>query len=80
MKAVLHIVILEYTLYSKLPCCIHFIHWCRDPGIENRDSIALKYVLNEIVVNAWVTCPLSEKKKLKNLRKFRDGYRQFVKG
>ena len=48
----LYIVILEYSLYSKLLCCIHFIHWCRDPGIENRDSIAVKNALNEIVVNA----------------------------
>ena len=26
MKAVLYIVILEYSLYSKLSCCIRFIH------------------------------------------------------
>ena len=55
--------------------------WCRDPGIENRDSTALKNVLNEIVVNSsWkhVGDMSSEKKKLKNLRKFRDGHRKFV--
>ena len=27
MKAVLYIVILEYSLYSKLSCCIRFIHY-----------------------------------------------------
>ena len=61
--------------------------WRRDPGTENRDSTALKNVLNEIVVKApgagstWVTCrdmSQSEKKKLKNLRKFRDGHPKFV--
>ena len=56
--------------------------WCRDPGIENRDSTALKNVLNEIVVNAsWKhvgDMSQSGKKKLKNLRKFRDGHRKFV--
>ena len=55
--------------------------WCR-PGIENRDSIALKNVLNEIAVNAsWKhvgDMSQSEKKKLENLRKFRDGHRKFV--
>ena len=48
--------------------------WCRDPGIENRDSTALKNVSNKIVVNAsWKhvgDTSQSEKKKLKNLRKF----------
>ena len=56
--------------------------WCRDPGVENRDSTALKNVLNEIVVNAsWKhvgDMSQSGKKKLKNLRKFRDGHRKFV--
>ena len=56
--------------------------WCRDPGLENRDSTALKNVLNEIVVNAsWKhlgDMSQSGKKKLKNLRKFRDGHQKFV--
>ena len=29
VKAVLYIVILEYSLYSKLSCCIHFIQFAR---------------------------------------------------
>ena len=82
MNAVLYIVILEYSLYSKLSCCIRFIHLVPRPGNENRDSTALKNVLNEIVVNAsWKhvgDMSQSEKKKLKNLRKFRDGHRKFV--
>ena len=32
VKAVLYIVILEYSLYSKLSCCIRFIHLVPRPG------------------------------------------------
>ena len=32
VKAVLYIVILEYSLYSKFSCCIRFIHLVPRPG------------------------------------------------
>ena len=32
VKAVLYIVILEYSLYSKLSCCIRFMHLVPRPG------------------------------------------------
>ena len=66
-------VVLLYTFYT---------FGAGEPGIENWDSTALKNVLNEIVVNAsWKhvgDMSQSEKKKLKNLRKFRNGHRKFV--
>ena len=76
------------TVFMRTCPVVHVLYiWCRHPGTENRDSTSLKNVLNEIVVKApgagstWVTgrdMSQSEKKKLKNLRKFRDGHPKFV--
>ena len=47
MKAVLYIVILEYSLYSKLSCCIRFIQTRYAKG-RSSDSKRINGVLSSL--------------------------------
>lgn len=59
-----------------------FIHGCRDPGIEKTVFLLIEKVFpcclfnGELKARGYV---MAEKKKLKNLRTYREGHRSFVR-